>query len=238
VKAPYYQDDWVTLYCADCVEVLPSLERHDLLLTDPPYGVGLNTGKLRLSDPAAARGVKGLGFRGNNYRIHQEFAWDRCKPSQELINLAISKAKKAIIFGGNFFELPATKCWLIWDKENGANRFADAELAWTNLEKSVRIKRHLWCGAMRREKEFIQHPTQKPFQVISWCIEQAGDVRSVLDPFCGSGTTLVAAKLRNARSTGIEREERYCEIAANRLQQEVLNFTDQALIQRAREATR
>jgi len=91
-------------------------------------------------------------------------------------------------------------------------------MAWTNYGKQVRHLSHHWSG------EIKIHPTQKPLPVIKWCITQAPLALSVIDPFCGSGTTLVAAKDSGILATGIEIEERYCESAANRLRQSVLNF--------------
>jgi site-specific DNA-methyltransferase (adenine-specific) len=95
-------------------------------------------------------------------------------------------------------------------------------LAWTNLKGAVRLLRHTWNGMIRKHAEPRFHITQKPVDLMSWAIGLAGDVKSVLDPFAGSGTTLVAAKLRNLKATGIEQEEHNCEIAARRLAQEVL----------------
>jgi DNA modification methylase len=142
------------------------------------------------------------------------------------LRLAIASADKAIVFGGNYFSLGPARCMLVWDKENGTNAFADCELAWTNLDKPVRLKRHMWNGMLRQGQEArYQHPTQKPLDVMKWCITQVPHaICSLLDPFMGSGTSLVAAKDLGILATGIELEERYCEIAANRLRQSVLNF--------------
>ena len=118
------------------------------------------------------------------------------------------------------------RCWLVWDKDNGANGYADCELAWTNLDKAVRRIKHRWMGMLQEPgmpKEERVHPTQKPVPVMRWCIQQAPEnCRCVIDPFVGSGTTLVAAAREGRAAVGIEGEERYCEIAAKRLQQEVL----------------
>ena len=106
----------------------------------------------------------------------------------------------------------------MWDKENGDNQFADCELAWTNLDKPIRIKRHMWNGMLRKGKEYRwQHPTQKPVSLIVWCISFLSD-GTILDPFLGSGTTLVACKELNRNGIGIEISPKYCEIAKKRLQ--------------------
>lgn len=127
--------------------------------------------------------------------------------------------------------MPPERCWLFWDKMNDGKTFADGELAWTNLGGSVRRLRFLWDGMLQqnaREKEPHYHPTQKPIPVIRWCIEQADaknqPAQTILDPFAGSGTTGRAAKDLGRKAVLIEREERYCEIAAKRMAQEVFEF--------------
>ena len=137
--------------------------------------------------------------------------------------MLIAASSFQIIFGGNYYQLPPTKCWLVWDKENGANDFADCELAWTNFNKAVRRIKYLWNGFQKARPEERYHPTQKPLSVIKWAMNHAPDsTKTILDPFAGSGTTGRAAKDLNKKAVLIEREERYCEIAASRMSQEVL----------------
>ena len=212
---PYYQDDQVTLYCADCAVVLPNLLEHDLLLTDPPYGIGESNEKNLSRD--RIRGPRRLSC----LRDYGHFDWDQRPIEQWLIDQAIAKCKRAIVFGGNYYVLGPAKCWLIWDKENSGD-FSPVELAWTNLDHSHRLVRHMWNGMLRKNGESRFHPTQKPLGVMSWAIGTAGNVFDVLDPFAGSGTTLLAAKLKGLKATGIEREERYCELICERLNQAVL----------------
>jgi hypothetical protein len=160
-------------------------------------------------------------------RDYGDYAWDDAPPDDELISLIRSCAAHQIIFGGNYFALPPSKCWLVWDKLRGDTDFADCELAWTNLDKSVRRIAYRWNGFLVEpgSKDVRTHPTQKPLDVMKWAIRQApATCRSVLDPFMGSGTTLEAAKALGLSAIGIEREEKYCEIAARRLQQEVMYF--------------
>jgi DNA modification methylase len=212
---PYYDEAGITIYHGDCAQVLPFLDPVDLLLTDPPYGIGADLGG---------------GKSAKKWEAHTgENRWDASPIADWLMDLAISKANKAIIWGGNYYSFRPSPCWLFWDKETaGVTTFADGEMAWTNLDKAVRLIRHLWSGPYMRYKEVREHPTQKPLPVMRWCIEQAGDVSTILDPFMGSGTTLVAAKNLGKRAIGIERELKYCEIAVRRLAQQTLFQVEQS----------
>lgn len=228
---PYYEQSGVTIYHGRALSVLDEeydglrAQQFDLLLTDPPYGIG-EAAKNHLS-----RG-KPFGSKGASTRKEKVFAtdyghadWDN-STADEAIAVARRLSRWHIIFGGNYYDLPPARCWLVWDKDNGKSDFADCELAWTNLDQAVRKLTYRWNGMLQEPgvpKEFREHPTQKPEAVIRWALMQApGDVDTVLDPFMGSGTTLVAAKRLGRHAVGIERDERYCEIAARRLQQEAL----------------
>jgi len=210
---PYYDDGQITIYHGDCREILPTLGPVDLVLTDPPYGIGEAAGKNKSRTRLA---------------IAQDFgddAWDDAPIAQDLMACVLAAGSTQIIFGGNYYDLPPTSCWLIWDKENGASDFADCEMAWTNMGKATRLLRWRWQGMLQgdmKAKEYRYHPTQKPVPVMRWCLEQAGSVMTILDPFMGSGTTLRAAKDLGRKAIGIEIEERYCEAAVKRLAQEVL----------------
>jgi DNA modification methylase len=127
--------------------------------------------------------------------------------------------KWAIIFGGNYYSLPPSSCWLVWDKLNGNSDFADCELAWTNLPKAVRRIRFMWNGMFRQNGEGRgDHPTQKPIDVMKWCIERLpDDSRVILDPFMGSGTTGVAAVKLGRKFTGIEIDPKYFDVACRRI---------------------
>ena len=120
----------------------------------------------------------------------------------------------------------------MWDKENGNNIYADCELAWTNLSIPVRKFNYKRCGffpdpVYGREKTL--HPTQKPLPLMHWCLGFTPDVKTVLDPFMGSGTTLLACKQKGIKCVGIEREKDYCDLAVERLSQTVLPlFTEAA----------
>lgn len=200
---PYHEEAAVTIYHGDCRQLVPLMGRFDLLLTDPPYGIGEHGGKART--------------RGKSTANHQCMGWDNERPERWVFDLLLSKSDRQMIFGGNYFAdtLPASRCWLYWRKLMGGD-FADGELVWTSLDAVVREFTKPNKGGSN------EHPTQKPPEVMQWCIQQAGNVQTILDPFAGSGTTGVAAKALGKRAVLIEREERYCEIAARRLAQAVL----------------
>jgi len=214
---PYYEHAGITIYHGDCNEVLPHISLVDLVLTDPPYGLGENARRVASRANAAAATDYG------------DFTWDKEPPSDSAIELTWCAGKEAIIWGGNQFTLPLHRKWLVWDKLNSGD-FADCELAWTNLPGAIRIFRHRWNGMIRdSENESPRvHPTQKPIALMKWCIGFATESQTVLDPFMGSGTTLRAAKDLGRKAIGIEIEEKYCEIAAKRLSQEVMDFSAKA----------
>lgn len=227
---PYYEQSGITIYHGSALAVLDAWDGDraapfDLLLTDPPYGIG-EAAKNHLS-----RG-KPFGSKGSSTRQQKAYAtdygtsnWDN-RPAHEAIMLARRLSRWHVVFGGNYYDLPPAKCWLVWDKDNGESDFADCELAWTNLDKAVRKLTYRWNGMLQEPgcpKEFREHPTQKPEAVMRWALMQApASVATVLDPFMGSGTVLVASKRLGRKAIGIEREEKYCEVAARRLQQEAL----------------
>jgi site-specific DNA-methyltransferase (adenine-specific) len=201
----------------DCLEIMRGFadKSFDLVLTDPPYGIGEAAGKNK------SRGKLAIAKDYGNE------SWDDEPPSKEYFDEMRRVSKNQIIFGGNYFadNLPASSCWLVWDKNNGANDFADCELAWTSLERAVRLFKYTWNGMIQEDmkhKERRAHPTQKPLELMKWCLSQVPDAVTILDPFMGSGTTLVAAKYLGRNATGIEISPKYCEIARNRLSQEML----------------
>lgn len=213
---PFYSSGGITIYNADCRKVLPWLESFDLLLTDPPYGIDESSKKQK------TRQGHGLA----NQRDYGEYAWDKEPPPRWFLDAAQDAAKVAILWGGNYYGLPASSCWLVWDKDNGETDFADCELAWTNMTRAVRKFKWKWQGMLQEQmgdkKEHRVHPTQKPMALMRWCLSLVPEAKTVLDPFMGSGTTLVAAKLEGRKAVGIEINERYCEAAAKRLSQGTL----------------
>lgn len=214
---PYYQHAGITIYHGDCREILPTLD-YDVLLSDPPYGINHPTNYRQ-------RGRANLAICSDYIPVY-----DDDKPFDPSFLL---DSRNVILWGANHYadRLPPSSGWLVWDKERPAELDqATAELAWTNCVKGARVFRHLWHGMMRAsEKEPLVHPTQKPVALMRWVLELRW-VRegAVCDPFMGSGTTLRAAKDLGRQAIGIEIEERYCEIAAKRMGQEVMDFSTEA----------
>lgn len=201
---PYYDNGQQVIYHGDCRDLLPLLPKVDLLLTDPPYGLG-------------DKWTGGGGSERTSWKFNPSEArqWDGNAP--DFMPSILEIAKEAIIWGGNYFPLAPESRWLIWDKkQNDQWTTGQAELAWTNLGGTVRCFRYAQCEQATDEEKL--HPTQKPLKLILWCFRWSKTKGVVLDPFMGSGTTLVGAKLLDRKCIGIEREERYCEIAARRLE--------------------
>jgi site-specific DNA-methyltransferase (adenine-specific) len=197
---PYYEHAGITIYHGDCREVLRELKSADLVVTDPPYGIFLKGGKW------------GKKF-GNG------LDWDK-QPAGN-IEQVLEAGVEQIIWGGNYFSLPPSRGWLIWYKPDSVPSAADVELAWTSRDMNSKLITHSIAAT---NGERVAHPTQKPLAVMKWCIAFFPEAQTILDPFAGSGTTLRAAKDLGRCAIGIEIEEKYCEIAAKRLSQEVFTF--------------
>ena len=194
----------------DCLEVMTQLEKVDAVVTDPPYGIGEGNKKGQSRGKMAAP----KQYAGTD-------GWDDTPATAAHINTMKGISKHQIIFGGNYFDgLGPTSCWLVWDKQNGDNDFADCELAWTNLKKAVRRIYWRWNGMIRKGDDIREHPTQKPVGVMSWCIKQLPKgSQTILDPFMGSGTTLVACAKMGRKGIGIELDPEYFEIACKRVEE-------------------
>jgi site-specific DNA-methyltransferase (adenine-specific)/modification methylase len=212
-----------TLYLGDCMDILPLIGKVDAVITDPPYGIGESSKKVKSRQRGGNLG-KLLGSKSKamaDQKDYGDFDWDQTPPSAELIQALRDMSQWQAFFGGNYFHLPPTSCWLVWDKLNGANDFADCELAWTNWPKAVRRIQWRWNGMIRQGGEERFHPTQKPLEVMKWVIDMCPKAETVFDPFMGSGTTGVAAVQLGRKFIGIERDPKYFEIASNRIRQAV-----------------
>jgi site-specific DNA-methyltransferase (adenine-specific)/modification methylase len=182
-----------TLYLGDCMDILPTLNKVDAVITDPPYGIGIAKNPVR--------------------QAHEKLDWDNAPPDKSLIDMCVNAGNIAIIWGGNYFDLPPTQCFYIWDKQQPLNfSLAMCEMAWTNKKAPAKIYRQ---SVLSYEKN---HPTQKPVELMVFCIEQLKMPETILDPFMGSGTTGVAAVQMGRKFIGIEKERRYFDIACERIE--------------------
>jgi len=203
------------VYCGDCLELMKEIpdKSIDLVLTDPPYGILNSCGWINQPGKRIGKAPQ------IDYSV--SFDWDE-RPEKETFDEIIRVSNNQIIFGGNYFPLPPSSCWIVWDRRNGECSFADCELAWTSFNTATRIFRYRWQGMLQEDmshKEERVHPTQKPLKLIEWCLlkySQPGD--TILDPFLGSGTTAVACVKTGRNYIGIEKEPKYVEIALKRLE--------------------
>lgn len=209
---PYYDHAGIVIYHGDCRNVLPKLA-FDCVVTDPPYGIAHPTDYKSRGRDAMAQCRDYVPVYGDDKPFDPSFLLDW----------------PCILWGGNYYasKLPDSSGWLVWDKlRPDALDQSRAELAWSNFVKGCRVFPFLWHGMIRASDEALQHPTQKPVALMKWCIQQPWTPHGVIcDPFMGAGSTLVAAKDLGRQAIGIEIEERYCEIAAKRLSQEVFDFS-------------
>jgi len=210
------------LILGDCLEVMPLLGKvvqplpHDpsqeevvefpkgwAILTDPPYGIGIDGQARRIKRKKSDR--KGYEFKG----------WDAERPESALRMIAQINCHK-IIWGGNYFAdlLPAGEKWLSWDKGQRIYQ-SDCELAYTNLKGALRV---FTLNRVALMQDGAQHPTQKPVALMQWCLGFLPDAETILDPFMGSGTTLVACAKLGRKGIGIELDPDYFQIACERVQ--------------------
>ena len=228
-QTPFYECEDGLLYCADCMDILPQLPDGcvDLVLTDPPYGIGES------KKNNASRGIYGglnnsALYYSTDYPIEE---WDSSPMTAEQYRQMARVGRNQIIFGANHFSdlLPPSSCWIVWDKDNGENDFADCELAYTSYSKAVRRIKWKWHGLLQEDmssKEKRYHRTQKPVGMIIGIFRKLNLIEQIiLDPFLGSGTTAVAAKRLGRKFIGIEISEEYCRIAKDRIQAEEKGIT-------------
>lgn len=211
---PYYEHAGITIYHGDCREILPSLDRNVAIICDPPYGIGFVHGAENIPYASKFSGIKCVGDDSPFNPKH------------------LLKFPDVLMWGANHYadHLPVREGrWLVWDKRcgYGDRDMSDCEMAWVRGSNgtAARMFRHLWDGFNRASERGIPrvHPMQKPVPLMSWCLDFLPS-GIVIDPYCGSGPTLEAAKSKNRQAIGIEIEEKYCEIAAKRLSQEVFAF--------------
>ena len=185
------------LLLGDCMEVMPTLGKVDAVVTDPPYGI--NAGH-------------GIGRSDRKRCKDNRKDWDN-KPAN--VTMIQELNIPTIIWGGNYFDLPPSRGFLIWDKNNSGRDFADCEFAWTNQDANARIKT---LRPMNMDGGKL-HPTQKPIDIMKWCLDYLPYSEIILDPFMGSGTTGVACAKMGRRFVGIELDEDYFNIACKRIEE-------------------
>ncbi len=190
-----------TLYLGDCSEILPLLPRVDAVVTDPPYGV--------LSEAGSAATRRSGGNRDKGV-----MAWD-VAPESGLLAMLRQISEWQMIWGGCHLELPPTFGYLVWDKQIDGLNFGEVEYCWTNAKFAPRVFRYRAVGVDGGKL----HPTQKPAQLMQWCLGFLPNARTILDPFMGSGTTGVACVKLGRKFIGIEIEPRYFDIACRRIEQ-------------------
>jgi site-specific DNA-methyltransferase (adenine-specific) len=221
---PYHIEKAGIIYCADSKShILPPA---DLLLTDPPYGIGFKFRNKR-------GGRAGLDWGSSKNGDHNP-DWMMVQGDEKPFDPgSLLKYENLVIWGANNFadKLPSSRGWLVWDKLGNKKPcdFGDCELAWTSKNMSIRIWRQLWRGIVREGRENVVngpkvHPCQKPVELMKWCINFFPESNIILDPYMGSGSTLIAAKELGKKFIGIEISEEYCAIAVKRLRQGVLDF--------------
>lgn len=214
---PYYERENVVLYHGSCHDIVPRMSGIDCILTDPPYGINLN-----IRDKSHA--PSSYGALSN---VYAPIAGDN-RPFDPY--WMIHANVPCCLWGANYFsdKLPGSGGWFVWDKRRPPwNSQSQAELAWTNFSKGVRIFKHLWHGC-NRESELHEyfHPAQKPLLLWTWVLGGKWfpeNVGTILDPYCGSGSLLLACIRTKRRCIGIELSEEYCEITAKRCESLFLN---------------
>lgn len=220
----------------DCLDVLRELPDNcvDLVLTDPPYGIGYDKS-------ISKQGGTQYGNAAAKKRDYHTSDWDNSIPEGEVFEQILRVGTNAIIFGGNYFteHLPPSRGWIVWNKETGGNNFSDCELAWTNYDKPLNMFTYMWNGMLQQDmanKEHRIHPTQKPRQLFMQILEKympfdldeiLADGHydeeeitrpSVLDPFSGSGTTALACHDLGYDYICIEKDKDYYEASVKRLE--------------------
>jgi site-specific DNA-methyltransferase (adenine-specific)/modification methylase len=220
---PYYDHSGITIYHGNCRAICPELPTDAAVVADPPYGINFQFNKKRTGRRT------GLDW-GRGGQVEHDRGWLNVAGDDSPFEPEPwSMFGQAILWGANNYshKLPPSRCWLVWDKRDGStpDDHGDCELAWTSLAGPIRQFSHLWRGIVRAGEENVAngpklHPCQKPLALMRWCVSMTSG--TVIDPYMGSGTTLRAAKDLGRRAIGIEIEEKYCEIAARRMEQEVL----------------
>jgi len=180
------------LILGDCISVMPLFGRFDAVVTDPPYGIGIASNPVR--------------------QKHTKKDWDEFVAGENHLAMLREISSEQIIWGGNYFDLPPSRGFLVWDKKQPENfSLAMCEQAWWSRDTNAKVFSKSVLGYNK------QHPTQKPVALMEWCLGFLPNAQTILDPFCGSGTTLVAFQRLGRNGTGIELDPDYFNIACRRV---------------------
>ena len=206
------------LHNLDCMEGMKQFPDNyfSLAICDPPYGGVTQGGYMQNTSSVLAK----------NKKYHVAL-WEQNKPDLEYFKELRRVSRNQIIWGGNYFAdmLPSSQCWIVWDKENGENHFADCELAWTSFNSAVRIFRFKWQGMLQgnmKSKENRIHPSQKPVALYEWLLNKyAKDGDTILDTHVGSASSLVACHRTRHKFVGFEIDKTYFDLAQKRLDEEM-----------------
>ena len=206
-------------YNMDCMQGMKEFpdKYFDLAIVDPPYGIGEN-GDTNHTRSKLAKAKNYKAFSGNDIE----------PPDKEYFDELFRVSKNQIIWGANHFisKIPYdSSCWIIWDKDNGDNDFADCELAWTSFDSAVRKFKYRWNGMLQenmKNKESRIHPTQKPVALYEWLLNRYANPNDViLDTHVGSASSLIACHNTNHKFVGFELDEYYYKVSKQRLDTEM-----------------
>ena len=186
------------LYMKQCGD-----KQFDLAIVDPPYGI--DAGNMQMGN--------------NTNKKWTKKDWDKNTPTKEYFDELFRISKNQIVWGGNYFDLPPSKCWVVWDKNNGESDFADGEMAWTSFNKPMRIKKIHWCGSASNWEDTNGkiHPTQKPRDLYRWLLmNYAESGNKIIDTHLGSGSIALACNELGYDLVGIEIDNEYLQKASKR----------------------
>ena len=211
----------IHIYNKDCMEAMASMKDNefDLAIVDPPYGIKASKTNGGVTNPFGGNG-KPIAAK-----IYKEKQWDNEAPPQQYFDELQRVSKKQIIWGANHFisRIPIdSSCWIVWNKQNGDNYFADCELAWSSFKSAVRMISFKWHGMLQgdmKNKEHRIHPTQKPVALYTWLLDKyAKKGWKILDTHLGSGSSAIAAHNMGYEFHGYELDEEYYLAAKERLE--------------------
>lgn len=196
----------VTVYLGDCRDVLGTMEA-DAIITDPPYGIGF------AGQPTRYQRANGMKAK----------RWDDETPA-DVIETLLETRLPMVVWGGNYFALPPSRGWLAWSKRGNAPSMADLELAWTNRDMNARsFEKTVKSASLEKCLQTSPHPSQKPVALMAWSMDMMAipEGATVLDPFMGSGSTIIAAIRTGRKAIGIEKDPEYFKNAVERIKREL-----------------